>query len=194
MRIRLALATAAIAIVATAGSTFTLAAPSPRPSPTPTPNPTLASLSRLAGRDLDLAVMREFIPRFEEDIEIAYAATLNADHPPLLQWNQRMIERKSAQVKRILAFLKDAGAAPGRRGASVVTPHVTQMRQLRGGQLERRYMTLMIERFEHNTAVAGAVVARGAHVDLKTLARDVTRIERQEIAMLKKWYQEWYGR
>lgn len=165
----------------------------PMPAAIPTPHPALASLGRLAGRDLDVAAMRELVPRFEEDIEIAYAATLNADHPPLLQWNQRMVERKSGQVKQLLALLAAAGASPGRRGVNVVTADVKQMRQLRGAPLERRYLSLMIARFELNAAIADLVLQKGAGADLKTLARTIAAVERREMAMLRTWRKEWYG-
>jgi uncharacterized protein (DUF305 family) len=172
------------------------AAPSPKPSPkaTVTPNPTIAALTKLAGRDLDVAVMRELLARFEEDVEITYAATLNADHPPLLQWNQKMIERKSGQIKTLLELLKEANAAPGRRGVNVVTPEVKQMRQLKGGPLERKFMPLLIERFETNVTIASLPAVKGASPGLKTLAATVSKTERQEIAMLKAWLKEWYGK
>jgi uncharacterized protein (DUF305 family) len=172
------------------------ASPAPKPSPraTATPNPTLSALSKLTGRDLDIAALRELLPRFEEDVEIAYAATLNADHPALLQWNQRMIERKSQQTKQMLAMLADMQVPPGRRGVSVVTPEVKQMRQLKSAPLERRYLILMVQRFEHNLTVAGLIAQKGLRPDLQALARDITRVERQEILMLKNWFNEWYGR
>jgi uncharacterized protein (DUF305 family) len=168
--------------------------PTPSPKPTPTPNPTVAALARLAGRDLDVAAARELLARFEEEIEIAYAATLNADHPPLLQWNQKMIERKSTQIKTLLGLLAEASAAPGRRGVSVVTPDVKLMRQLKGGPLERRYLPLMIDRFDTNVAIADMASQKGASAGLRTLAGDIAKIERQETLMLRAWLKEWYGR
>jgi len=185
-----------LAAIVVSGPCQTAGAPpasKPTPSPAPTPHPALAPLVRLAGRDLDVAAMRELVPRFEEDMELAYAATLNADHPPLLQWNQRMIERKSGQVKQLLALLAAAGAAPRRRGVNVVTADVKQMRQLRGAPLERRYLTLMIARLELNAAIADLVLQQGAGADLKILARAIATVERRETAMLRAWRKEWYG-
>ncbi|MDR7417355.1 MAG: DUF305 domain-containing protein [Armatimonadota bacterium] len=163
-------------------------------APATAPNPAVVAMSKMSGRALDVAAMRELLARFEEEIEIAYAATLNADHPPLLQWNQKMIERKSAQIKTLLGLLKDVNATPGRRGVNVVTPEVKQMRQLKGGPLERRYIPLMIERFETNVAIADVAVKRGANGDFKSLAGAIMKVERQETAMLKAWLKEWYGK
>jgi uncharacterized protein (DUF305 family) len=174
------------------------AAPSPKPSPQPSPkvtaNATVATLSRLSDRSFDVAAARELLPRFEEDIEIAYAATLNADHPALLQWNQKMIERKSGHIKRLLDALKAHEAGPNRRGVGIVTPEVKLMRGLKGGPLERRYLTLMTARFTHNVTVAELAASKAAQADLRAMGGEVVRIERQEMTMLKKWYQEWYGK
>lgn len=121
-----------------------IAGPSPAPAPAyPIPDPALASLARLNGQEFDVAFMRTLIPVHEEAVEIALAATLNADHPELLQWNQRMIDRKSGQVRQMLDWLQQAGAWPGRRSAGVVTDPVKKMRALRGAALERAYLPLM---------------------------------------------------
>lgn len=184
------------ALVVSGGHIVAGAAPDPKPSPkaTATPNPRLAALVKLSGREFDVAALRELLPRFEEDIEIAYAATLNADHPPLLQWNQKMIHRKAQQTKQMLAALAEMQVPPGRRGVNVVTPEVKQMRQLKGAPLERRYLPLMVERLEHNVAIAALAIQKGSRADLKTLAAEIVRVERAEILMLKNWLKEWYGR
>lgn len=172
------------------------AVPAPRPSPRPvaTTDPVLSALPKLTGRALDVAALRELLPRFEEDVEIAYAATLNADHPPLLQWNQKMIHRKGQQTRQMLAILANMQVPPGRRSVSVDTPEVKQMRQLKSTSLERRYLILMVQRFEHNVTVAALTAQKGSQPDLQALANGITRVERQEIQMLKNWFNEWYGR
>ena len=138
-----------------------MAKPSPVPTPAyPTPNPALASLSRLSGQEFDVAFMRTLIPVHEEAIEIALATTLNADHPELLQWNQKMIDRKSAQVRQMLAWLQQAGASPGRRNAGVVTDPVKKMRALRGAALERAYLPLMAAHLDQSVALGRLAAAK----------------------------------
>lgn len=166
----------------------------PKPSPTATPNPTVAALSRASGAQFDVAFMRELIPVHEEAIEVAYAATLNADHTELLQWNQRMIDRKSGQVKQMLTFLQEVGAAPGRRNASVVTDGVKKMRSLRGPALERAYLPMIIAHLEQSTALARLAVTKATKKELRDLAQTVVRIESAETAMLRGWLKAWYGR
>lgn len=165
-----------------------------RPSPAATPHPTVIALARLSGPAFDIALLRELIPLHEEAVEIAYAATLNADHPELLQWNQRLIDRKNGQVRQFLAWLQEAGATPGRRAVNVVSPPVKQMRSLKGATLERVYLPMMAARLEHTAALAELAAARAARAELRTLGQSAAAIERREAAMLRGWLKDWYGR
>jgi len=53
-----------------------------------------------------------YLAEDEEAVEVAMAATLWADHTDLLKWNQRMIERKNAQVRQMLTLLSGVGSTP----------------------------------------------------------------------------------
>ncbi len=189
------LATLALAILLAASlmATSLAAAPS-RPAPTPTPHPTLAALSRLNGQAFDVAFMRELIPVHEDAIEIALAATLKADHAELLQWNQRMIDRKSGQVRQMLTWLQAAGASPSRRGAGVVTDSVKKMRALGGGALERAYLPMMADHLDHSAALGSLAATKGSRPEIRSLGQDVMKAERQEAAMLRGWLKQWYGK
>jgi uncharacterized protein (DUF305 family) len=170
------------------------AAPRPRPTPTAMSNPALTSLARLSGKDFDVAFMRELIPVHEEAIEIALAATLNADHSEVLQWNQRMIDRKSGQVRNMLTWLTEAGASPGRRGANVVTDSVKKMRSLTGAALEQAYLPMMAAHLERSAALGALAATKASRAEIRTMASEVARVERQEAAMLRAWLKQWYNR
>ena len=92
------------------------------------PDPAVAALSRLSGSAFDVAFLQTLIPLHEEAVEIAMAATLNADHSELLKWNQRMVERKNAEVRRMLGWLQQAGHSPRKRMVGVASAPVKQMR------------------------------------------------------------------
>lgn len=190
MRNRFALAFAALALLAVGTSP---AGGAPRPAPTPTPHPTVARLAALRGPSFDIGFMRELIPVHEEAVEIAMAATLNADHTELLRWNQVMIDRKTGEVKRMLAMLKEAGASEGRRGAGVATDAVKRMRQLRGAALEKAYIPLIATHLEHSATLAALAATRAARAEVRKLAADVVRVERAEVATLRAWHKKWYG-
>jgi len=200
MRCRLLFALVALVSLALPGVLHAAAAPvapskpaaSPKPVASPTPNPTLLALSRLSGPAFDKAFMRELIPIHEEAVEIAMAATLHADHTELLRWNQVMIDRKSGQVRQMLAWLQEAGVSPGRRNAGVVTEPVKKMRSLRGAALERAYLPLIAAHLEWSTALAGLAAAKADRQELRGLAQAIVALESREVARLRAWQKSWY--
>ncbi len=167
-------------------------AASPKPVASSTPNPTLAALSRLGGPAFDVAFMRELIPIHEEAVEIAMAATLHADHTELLQWNQVMIDRKSGQVRQMLAWLQEAGASPSRRNVNVVTEPVKKMRGLRGAALERAYLPLIAAHLERSTALARLAATKADRQELRNMAQAIVVVEGKEVARLRAWLKTWH--
>lgn len=160
----------------------------------PTPNPTIAALSKLSGPAFDVAFMRALIPIHEEAVEVAMAATLNADHSELLQWNQVMIDRKSGQVTKMLAWLKDAGAAPGQRNAGVVTDSVKKMRSLQGKALEQAYIPMMSASLTQSAELAALAATKASRPEIRAMAAEIAKVEGEEVKMLKGWSSKWYGR
>jgi uncharacterized protein (DUF305 family) len=164
----------------------------PKTAPNP-PNPTVVALSKLNGQAFDVAFMRTLIPIHEEAIEVAMAATLNADHSELLQWNQVMIDRKSGQVGKMLAWLKDAGASPGQRNAGVVTDSVKKMRALQGKALEQTYIPMMSAHLKQSVDLAALAVTKASRPELRAMAHETAKVEGEEVKMLKTWSSKWYG-
>jgi uncharacterized protein (DUF305 family) len=154
----------------------------------------VATLSRLSGQEFDIAFMRELIPINEEAVEIVNSATLYGDHPELLQWNQRLIDRKSAQVDLMLSTLKQLNVSPGRRMVTVVSEPVKLMRSLRGAALERAYIPLMIAHLDRSLSLGKLAVTKADRPELRTLADTLVKAESQEIVMLRAWMSKWYGR
>ncbi len=181
-------------IVFLAASLATAAKPKATPKPAMAPNPTLAALSKLSGQAFDVAFMRELIPVHEEAVEIALAATLNADHAQLLQWNQVMIDRKSGHVRQMLTLLQGAGASPGRRGAGVVTDSVKKMRSVGGAALEQAYLPMMAAHLDHSAALGSLAATKASRAEVRSLAAEVTKVEKQEATMLRAWLKQWYNK
>jgi uncharacterized protein (DUF305 family) len=177
----------ALALISVAvGSSGAWAAP-------PTADPAVTRLSKLSGQAFDVAFLQALIPMDDESIEIAMAATLNADHPTLLQWNQTFAEQARAQVRRMLALLQDAGAAPAQRNEGVVTPSVQRMRTLRGVALEKVYLPLMAARLDQGVALARLAVQKGTRPAVRSFASEVVRVDGQESATLRGWLRQWYA-
>ncbi len=185
------LSLAVVLIVVAAGAS---AASVPPAALLPATQSTLKTLSALQGTSFDVAFMRALIPVHEEAVEIAMAATLNADHTQVLKWNQAVVERKNAEVRQMLAWLKAMGAAPARRGAGVQTAAVKQMRSLKDAALEKAYLPLMATHLEQSAALAQLAATKASTPTLRAFAAGVAKKEQAESAMLRSWLKTWYGK
>ncbi len=162
--------------------------------PAPAADPVVSSLSRLNGSAFDVAFIQTLVPDSEEAVEVAMAATLTADHVELLQWNQRMIERKNGQIRQMLTLLQAAGASPTRRNVGVSTTPVKQMRGLSGPALEKAYIPFMVGHFNRDVAFATMATKKASRPAVRTLAQEIIKVESQEATMLRGWLRKWYGK
>ncbi len=161
-------------------------------SSTPPVDPAVARLSGLNGDAFDVAFMQALIPVDEESVEMAMTATLYADHPDLLHWNQAVVERENEHVRKLLAWLHEAGASPAERRAGVATASVKKLRALRGAALERTYLPLMAAQLDKSGALARLAVQKAHRPKLQEFAKDVVRVESQDSATLRGWMKQWY--
>jgi uncharacterized protein (DUF305 family) len=157
-----------------------------------TQNPLLARLSTLSGRDFDITFMQDVIPMHDESVEIALAATLNADHPDLLRWNQVLIERKKKETRQMINWLNALGGKQPTRGEGVATKPVKQMRQMKGAALEKVYIPMMAARLDQSAAFASLAAKKADKPELRTFAQAAARADSQDAAMLRGWMRKWY--
>jgi len=158
----------------------------------PPADPTVARLSGLSGDAFDIAFLQAAIPVDDETIEMAMTATLYADHTELLRWNQAVMERKNAQIRKLLAWLQEDGARPTERKAGVATPSVKKLRTLRGPALERVYLPLMAAQLDRTATLARLASQKAHRPALRAFAKDDVRMEGQDSTTLRGWMKKWY--
>jgi len=161
---------------------------------TPETQTTLKTLSVLNGASFDVAFMRALIPVHDEAVEIAMAATLNADHTQVLKWNQAVVERKSAEVRQMLGWLKQMGAPPAKRNAGIQTASVKKMRSLKDAALEKAYLPLMAVHLEQSASLAQLAAKKANNPAVRSFAASVVKKETADAAMLRSWLKGWYGK
>jgi len=161
---------------------------------TPETQTTLKTLSALNGAAFDVAFMRALVPVHEEAVEIAMAATLNADHTQVLKWNQAVVERKNAEVRQMLGWLKEMGAYPTKRNAGIQTASVKKMRSLKDAALEKAYLPLMATHMEQSAALAQLATKKASNPAVRSFATSVAKKEKADATMLRSWLKGWYGK
>lgn len=104
---------------------------------------------------------------------------------------------KKAYLAGVLALLVGALALfPAAAGAAPLAQSADDMSHLAGlsgQQFEIEFLNMMIQ--HHSTAVemAGDVVQRGQHQELKDTAQNIIADQNREIAQMKGWLQQWYS-
>jgi uncharacterized protein (DUF305 family) len=103
-----------------------------------------------------------------------------------------MVERKSDQVRKMLAWLQEAGASPAERRAGVATAAVKRLRTLRGPALERTYLPMMAAELDQSAALARLAVTKAARPELRDFAKEALRTDAQDAGRLRSWMKQWY--
>jgi uncharacterized protein (DUF305 family) len=184
MRIKHTVALFALAIVVPASASFaTPAAPA---------DPAIAKLTALHGQAFDAAYLQSIIPVEDEAVEMAMTATLYADHPDLLHWNQNFTERDHAQIQKMVGLLGTLGAQPAQRNEGVATAPVKKLRTLRGAALERTYITLMRQHFDRTVALSKLAAQKADRPELRSFAAGVAAADGRDSATLRGWLTAWY--
>lgn len=189
MRVGLVIGT--IVFAAATLTTPAPSAPAPSTAPAPSPDPAVARLQRLSGPAFDVAFMQALVPVDDETVEMAMTATLYADHSELLRWNQVVVERKNEQIRKLLAWLQEAGTAPTERRAGVATASVKKLRTLRGPALERTYLSLMTTQLSQSVSLASLASSKGSRPEVRDFAAGLVRADSRDKAMLQGWMKQW---
>jgi len=161
-------------------------------STTSAPSATLARLSGLSGQTFDIAFLQSLVPADEEAVEMAMTATLYADHPDLLRWNQDFVERENGQVRQTLSLLQAMGAGPAERRAGVATTSVKKLRTLRGSALERAYLPMLAAQLDQTSALARLASEKSSRPEVRALALQALKDGGGASAVLRGWLKAWY--
>ena len=155
-------------------------------------DPVVARIASLHGHTFDVAYLQAVIPVGDESVEMAMTATLYADHPDLLHWNQNFTEREHAQIQKMLGLLGDLGAQPAQRNEGVATAAVKKLRSLRGPALERTYITLMTQHLDRTVALSKLAAQRADRPELRAFAAGAAAADSRDATTLRGWMTAWY--
>lgn len=184
MRVKHVVALLALVVVVPASASFA--------TPAVPTDPAVAKLSALHGHAFDVAYLQSVIPISDEAVEMAMTATLYADHPNLLHWNQDFTEREHTQIQKMVALLGQLGAQPTQRNEGVATAPVKKLRTLRGPALERTYIAMMTQHLDKTVAMSKLAAQRADQPELRAFASGVAAADGKDSATLRGWLTAWY--
>ena len=152
----------------------------------------VTKLSALHGQAFDVAYLQAVIPVDDESVEMALTATLYADHPDLLHWNQNFTERKHTEIQKMVGWLGDLGAQPTQRNVGVATAPVKKLRTLRGPALEQTYMALISEHLDRTVALSKLAAQKADRPELRAFAASAAAADAGDSVTLRGWLTTWY--
>jgi uncharacterized protein (DUF305 family) len=161
-------------------------------TPTAPSDPVITKLASLHDQTFDVAYLQDMIPVNDESIEMAMTATLYADHPDLLHWNQDFTERQRVQIQKMVGWLGDLGAQPAVRNEGVATVSVKKLHTLRGAALERTYMNLMTQHLNRAGALSSLAAQQADRPELRAFAAHIASADAGDAATLRGWLKAWY--
>lgn len=192
------LAAALLSLALVAGSSAQMAGRDPAPD------------SRVAQLETDF--MMGMILHHRDAIAMARMALEKATKPELKEQAQREIDVQGAEIQKMSTFLRDwygmeppAGDTMSMEMVRMIEMPMLQglmpdmmarMRALEaksGADFDIEFMTAMSQHHAQAIAMSSAVLMRGHHEDLITVAQDIVADQVEEVNDMDRWLLEWYG-
>lgn len=155
------------------------------------PPPLLGLGGAAGGEDPGIRTARALVPHNDESVEVRMAYQLWGDHQDLLRQNQRIIDAVSEESRGLVRALGALGVAPVRK-VGIRSDLVKKIGALRGGQLERTFMRLMIERNASAMAILSEAMRAGVNGEWRPLFERSLARRRAENAQYGSWLRQWY--
>lgn len=171
------------------GPTATMLAPGRpgEPNATVTAGPTAPP----APAEADVAFMRMMIVHHGQAVVMSDLAPDRASDPRVKSLASRIRAAQAGEItlmrdwlrrnKKLPAAGHDHHAMPG----MITEAELESLESARGGDFDRRYLTLMIKHHEGALEMADTVLARGTDTTALQLAKDVTATQRAEINRMR---------
>ena len=193
--------------LATSMVVFTVScADAPQSPTTPSTVETLASgagsgptastpASTQSAQNFEVKFMTGMIDHHQMAIEMAEICLQKATHEELKAMCRNIIAAQSAEIEEMQSWLQDwygiSYEPMMKRGDEQMLERLSSMS---GAEFEIMFMEMMIMHHERAIKEAQQCLAKAWHPDLRQLCEDIIAAQSAEIAQLRTWLCQWYGR
>ncbi|MEU6370202.1 DUF305 domain-containing protein [Streptomyces sp. NPDC046931] len=169
-----------------------------------------AALKKLQGPPFEQAFVVGMIPHHRMAVAMAEVELAHGTRPELKALAQQIVTAQDREMSEMTTWLKDwdgltQAQAAARVPADVwktmrtmqadmgaMTSHLTSMPT--GESVDQAFLEAMISHHEAAVLVAGTVPGRATHSQLTALARSVVTSKSAEVAQMRTWLRDWYGK
>jgi len=155
---------------------------------------------------MDAMFIEEMVPHHQDAIDMAEMALGRSERPEIMQLAEDVIRTQSAEIDQMRAWYREwygadvpeSGGRPGMMGRGspgMMWQGTVDLEALEeADEFDKVFLEAMVPHHEMGvmmSRMAGSVTRRP---ELRELTRSIERAQRQEIADMRRWYEEWYGR
>ncbi|MGK5551821.1 DUF305 domain-containing protein [Actinomadura kijaniata] len=149
----------------------------------------------------DVMFAQMMIPHHRQAVEMSGIVLKGSADPEIRGLAERIRKAQGPEIETMTGWLRGWGAplpddgapATGHGGhgghggtAGMMTAgQMAEFRRLRGRELDRRFLTMMIEHHEGAVTMAKDEQARGSHPAAKAMAGEIVRTQQQEITEMR---------
>lgn len=151
---------------------------------------------------MDAMFIEQMIPHHDDAIEMAELALTRAEHPEIKQLAADIKRTQTAENAQMRAWYREwfGTAVPDVGGSSrmmggMMGSGATDMADLEVAEpFDKAFIEAMIP--HHQTAIMMSRMAGGAsgRSEMRGLTSSIIEAQSTEIAKMRAWYEEWYGR
>ncbi|MBU6228323.1 MAG: DUF305 domain-containing protein [Cyanobacteria bacterium REEB459] len=133
------------------------------------------------------------IPHHQEAIDTAQRVLEFSDRPEMREFAQAIITVQTAEIKQMETWLGEW--YPGQKTNLTYRPMMGDLSQLKGNALDRAFLEGMVMHHQEAVMMAQHLVYHGLvkHPAVQPFAQNIANTQRQEIAQMQTWLQDWYG-
>lgn len=135
----------------------------------------------------------DMIPHHQEAIDNARLLVDYSDRSEMREFGAAIIKTQTAEVEQMEAWLNER--YPGRDTSSDYQPMMGDLTELRGDELDQRFLETMIPHHMMAVMMSQQLVRAGLaeHDDVVPFAANIRDVQRQEIHQMSNWLEEWFG-
>ncbi|MGE5655308.1 MAG: DUF305 domain-containing protein [Actinomycetota bacterium] len=167
--------------------------PMPCGGPSATPELNHSQMMRSMQVQSEFEYLAKMIPHHQEAIATAKLLLAGSQRPEMKKFAEGIIRTQSAEIQQMQAWLKLW--YPGQSLQVEYVPMMRELTNLKADELDRAFLEDM--RMHHMGAVMMSqhLLNHGLvkHPEVETLAHQISTSQRQEIAQMQGWLQQWFG-
>ncbi|MHB1342023.1 MAG: DUF305 domain-containing protein [Coriobacteriia bacterium] len=152
---------------------------------------------------IDAMFIVQMIPHHEDAIAMAELALTRAEHPEIKQLAEDVIRTQSAEIEQMRGWYLDwygesvpqGGGSFGMMGGGMMGGAFGDLESLRDAeQFDQAFIEQMVPHHEMGIMMARMAGNATNRPEIEELTDSINASQSDEVARMRKWYQDWYGR